>query len=296
MEHAQLSEFITKNFDRLSPQLRKAARFLLERPDDVAMRSMRDVAKLAGVPAATLVRLARSLNFPDYVAMRHVFQQRIREGEASRRYSLKARDLQRRAGDDKTLALMKDLFVAEMGNIEETFQHNDAKILLKAVESIEKAERIFVLGQRSCFPPAYVFNYVFQLFRPNSILLPSAVYSFVDELRRIGPNDLLIAMSISPYTRDVVRAVRYARANNARIVAITDDRLSPIAREADITLQTTTSTPSFFHSIISMIAIVQALLALLVARGGKKTLKAIEQSEMQLDWFGAYWNEKQEKS
>ena len=45
-----------------------------------------------------------------------------------------------------------------------------------------------------------------------------------------------------------------------------------------------------------MIAIVQALLALLVARGGKKTLKAIEQSEMQLDWFGAYWNEKQEKS
>ena len=118
---------------------------------------------------------------------------------------------------------------------------------------------------------------------------------FADELRGIDMSDLLIAISVAPYTRDVVRAVRYARNKKAKILAITDDRLSPIARDADVTLLTATSTPSFFHSIISMIALVQTLLALLVARGGKQALEAIEQSERQLDWFGAYWNEDREK-
>ena len=44
-----------------------------------------------------------------------------------------------------------------------------------------------------------------------------------------------------------------------------------------------------------MIALVQALLALLVARGGKQALDSIEQSEQQLEWFGAYWNDEKEK-
>ena len=286
---------MTTSFDRLSPQLRKAARFLLDRPDDVALRSMRDVAKMANVPAATFVRLARSLNFPDYIALRDVFHRRIREGGTVHQYSLKARDLQMRSGEDKTLALMKDIFTSEAGNIEETFQRNSSKILLAAVEYIRKSDRIFVLGQRGCFPSAYAFNYVYQLFRPNSILLQNNAGMFADELRGIDMSDLLIAISVAPYTRDVVRAVRYARNKKAKILAITDDRLSPIARDADVTLLTATSTPSFFHSIISMIALVQTLLALLVARGGKQALEAIEQSERQLDWFGAYWNEDREK-
>jgi DNA-binding MurR/RpiR family transcriptional regulator len=58
---AQLSEFVAEHFNRLSPQLRKAARYLLDHRDDVALLSMRELAQAAGLPSVTFVRLSRAL-------------------------------------------------------------------------------------------------------------------------------------------------------------------------------------------------------------------------------------------
>jgi hypothetical protein len=44
-----------------------------------------------------------------------------------------------------------------------------------------------------------------------------------------------------------------------------------------------------------MVALVQALLALLVSRGGKSALAAIELSEKQLERFKAYWPDEPRK-
>ncbi len=285
----QLAEQVSDRFGSLSPQLRKAARYLLDHPDDVALCSMRDLAQAAELPSVTFVRLSRALGFADYSELRAIFQNRLREGQQSKRYSRKARDLQLRGDETGTLELLKDLFSAEMDNIELTFEKNHPETLLKAVTLIEGAERIFVLGQRSCFPIAFFFNYVYRLFRANSLLVQSQGGMVIDELSAIGRNDLLIAISLAPYTAEVVQAVSYASDVGTRVVAITDDTLSPIARAADATLLIAAGTPSFFHSIVSMMALVQALLAVLVSRGGKGALAAIELSEKRLERFKAYW-------
>jgi DNA-binding MurR/RpiR family transcriptional regulator len=285
----QLSEFVAEHFSRLSPQLRKAARYLLDHRDDVALLSMRELAQAAGLPSVTFVRLSRALGFADYSELRVLFQKRLREGKQAKRYSRKARDLQLRGDETGTLELLKDLFSAEMDNIELTFEKNHPDTLIKTVELIETAKRVCVLGQRSCFPIGFFFNYVYRLFRGNSVLLQNQGGTLIDEFRAVGRGDVLIAISLAPYTSEVVQAVHFASEAGARIVAITDDPLSPIARAADETLLVAAGTPSFFHSIVSMVALVQALLALLVSRGGKPALAAIELSEKQLERFKAYW-------
>jgi len=177
-----------------------------------------------------------------------------------------------------------------MDNVQLTYEKNHPEALTKAVELIEGAARVCILGQRSCYPIAFFFTYVYRLFRTNAVLLQSGGGGMVlDELRGIGRNDLLIAISIAPYSTETVKTVRFARDEGARLLALTDDPLSPIARIADRTLLVAPGTPSFFHSIVSPIALVQALLALLVARGGKDALAAIERSERQLERFQAYW-------
>jgi DNA-binding MurR/RpiR family transcriptional regulator len=286
-----LSALVAERFEGLSPQLRKAARFLIDHPDDVALRSMRDLALEVGVPAATFVRLTRALGFGDYAELRALFQEDVRgRGVSGQRYSGKARQLQSRGGEsDAALELLKDLFDAEIGNIELTFERNHPSALLRAVERIERAETIRILGQRSAFPTAYFFNYVYRLFRGNSVLLQNTGGSLADELRGIAARDVLIAVSMAPYTREVVDAVQFAREQGAQIIAITDDRLSPLGRVADEVLLVASGTPSFFHSIIATVTLAQALLALLVARGGADALGAIERSEQQLERFKAYW-------
>ena len=285
-----IAQHISRRFETLTPQQRRAARFLLDHPTEVALKSMRELAQAAGVPPVTFVRLARALDFADYNALRAVFQRDVRQHRSRAGFSQKARDLQLRAGGDKTQALVKELFEAELDNIELTFSQNHPDRLVNAAELMERAERLFVLGRRSCHPTAAFFHYVHRLFRANAVLVPDGG-QLADCLRDAGPDDVLLVVSVAPYTADTVEAARWARERGARLIAITDDRLSPIGRLADVALLVGTATPSFFHSIVPMVALAQALLAVLVARGGDTALAAIEASEQQLARFQVYWTD-----
>jgi DNA-binding MurR/RpiR family transcriptional regulator len=284
-----IARHISQRFETLTPQQRRAARFLLDHPTEVALKSMRDLAQAAGVPPVTFVRLARALDFADYNALRAVFQGDVRQARPRAGFSGKARDLQLRAGGDQVLTLVKELFEAEIDNIELTFSQNHPDRLVAAAEMMERAERLFVLGRRSCHPTAAFFHYVHRLFRANTVLVPDG--QAADCLRDAGPDDVLLVVSVQPYTAETIEAARWARERGTRLIAITDDRLSPIGRLADVVLIVGTATPSFFHSIVPMVALAQALLALLVARGGDATLAAIVASEQQLARFQVYWTD-----
>jgi DNA-binding MurR/RpiR family transcriptional regulator len=45
----------------------------------------------------------------------------------------------------------------------------------------------------------------------------------------IGPADVLLAISVKPYTRQTVQAARYAKKRGARVIAVTDSEVSPLA-------------------------------------------------------------------
>ena len=68
---------LLQQFDHLSPQLQTAARFVVDHPNDVLIRSMRQVAELAGVPPSTLVRLAQHLGYAGWPALKDDFAQSL---------------------------------------------------------------------------------------------------------------------------------------------------------------------------------------------------------------------------
>ena len=66
-DYAAVKQRLEDAFPGLSPQLRQAARFVLDRPEDVALHSMRQLASRAGVHPSTMVRLARAPDYPGYI-------------------------------------------------------------------------------------------------------------------------------------------------------------------------------------------------------------------------------------
>ena len=95
---------------------------------------------------------------------------------------------------------------------------------------------MFCLGRRSSFSVAYIFHYVRSLFGEASVLIDSAGTTGVDSLRSITKADVLLAITVSPYVRETVETARYAKSRGARIIAITDSDLSPLANLADQTI------------------------------------------------------------
>ncbi len=289
LTQSELVTHLEERFDALSPQIQKVARHVLEQPLDIAVYSMREVAKRAGVPPGTLLRFATALGFDSYNALRDMCRQDVIQAQGDSPFSGRARDLQRTGRASSTARLLAEVRETEADNLDKTFAANPPETVELAVKLLERAERVYVLGQRSCFAAAYFFNYVFRLIRPASQLLDSQGGAFADDLRDVGAGDVLVVFSIEPYTADVVRAAEFARRQGAEVLAVTDSRVSPLRKSATELLLTTNRSASFFHSVLPLLALAQALIAILAARGGDKTLAAIAHAEEQLEWFHVYW-------
>jgi DNA-binding MurR/RpiR family transcriptional regulator len=288
MEFETVSQRIADAFPRLSPQLQRAARHVLDHPDDVALMSMRRLAASAQVHPSTMVRLARSFEFASYNSFREPFQHRLRGRTGG--YLDRARDLQSRGSGGATSALVEEILDNALANVRDGFETNSTATLSTCAEALGGARRVYVVGLRGCFPVAFFFHYVYRMFRDNVVLLDGRGGTFADESRALEPGDLVFAISVEPYTHETVRAVDYAKRQGGTAVVLTDSPVSPLARNADHVIIVGTESPSFFHSMAPAMALAEALVILMVARGGQEALDTIAESEGQLDDFDASWH------
>ena len=281
-----ISDRLAQAFATMPPQLKVAARWVADHPADVALLSMREQARRAGVPLPTLSRLARRLGFDGFEALKAVHAGHMREQHGSFRGS--AENLLRRRHVQKDDEFISD-HMTQLGRHLTALTSKDAVTsFIGAADRIGAARRIFCIGLRSSFAPAFMFHYIRSLFGADSVLLDSVGGTGLDVLRAIGADDVLLAVSIEPYARQTLHAVKFAAERKIGIIALTDSLLSPIASLADISIIVSTRTPSFFHAMTPALAAAECLAALVAHRRGKQSLAAIARSDQQLAAFDSY--------
>jgi DNA-binding MurR/RpiR family transcriptional regulator len=281
MTEAPLHGAILAAFDRIPRQLQAAARWVLDHPQDVALLTLREQAKRAGVVPATMTRLAQRLGHDGYDAVRDLYAENLRR-RATSVFSPKAEALvaRRKLTGDASLAHdLVDMLVHQLAGLAGPAALGQ---LTAAVDVLAKARRVFVLGQRSCYPVAFHFAYVFGFAGGAVRLLDGPGGTGADALRDARKGDALLAISVKPYTRTTVEITRYAARRGLAIVALTDSPLSPLARAARAAIMVPTESPSFFHTMTPAFAIVEALAALLAAGGGQGALAAVREIEAQM--------------
>lgn len=277
---------LVETFSSLTPELQKAARYMVENPEEIGLNSMRTVAKEAGVKPATISRLSKSLGFEEYDQLREPFRQRLRKNEPE--FAARLQAIQRRGADDGG-RLFAELRHQEIDNVERALSDANYSILLDAAETMHGSRRVYVLGLRGAYAPAFLFYYAYQLFQDNCQLLDTRAGIFADQLRGIGPEDSLFVVSFRPYTQMTIDSVEYAAEAGAKIIAVTDSVISPAASVAAHTVIVQNRSASFYHSFTAAMAVTQALIALLVAKAGGDAVKIVEEAEKQLSRISAYW-------
>lgn len=278
-------------YDSLSPQLQSGARYILERPDEVAFTSMRQLADRAGVQPATMVRLAQKLGLDGYEELREPFRDELRKQPSG--YGRRARQLQertgRRSGGRALNHLAGEMMSADRENLSLTLQAIGGDGLAATSTVLAKSRRLYILGMRSLYPAAYYTHYACALFRDDVLLLDGPGGTFADGLRGIGEDDAMLIFSLEPYTADVVEAATYAVERGAELVAVSDSLVSPMAALTPHLLLVGTDGPALFKTVVPAMAVAQALVAQMLAQGGQTALDAVAESEQQLDRFETYW-------
>jgi len=275
-----------EEFTQLTPQLRKAARYLLDHPHEAGVQSMRAVAAAAGVQPNTLVRLARHLGYPGYEDLRERFRDFLRAGLGG--FKDRAEWLQSLAREGGGGAIVSQMAAAQLQNLEQMFQRQPVADLEQAADWILAARRVFILGVGAAYPLAFSFWYVARMAFDHLLVLPRHGSLPGDDLARIGAHDVLMAMTFQPYRNEILQAAGLACARDARVIGITDSQGSPLAREVDLALLTPIHTPQFFQSNSAVMALLETLTAVLVSRAGQQAAARIEDFHRQRWDAGIY--------
>jgi DNA-binding MurR/RpiR family transcriptional regulator len=286
---SNITQRIEDGYDDLSPQLRKAARFIVKAPTEIAFCSLREVAARAQVGPTTLVRLAAQLGFPSYNAFRETFREGLRSG--ADRYAGNVEHLQRYRGGADFAPLYRDTGEFIVRNIASAYATIPAVDIAAAGQLMKRARRLYLLGLRSNYCLSFYLHYVLRTFMANLVLLDGRMGMLIDELGDIGAKDTLLAISYEPYALDAVKAVGHAAKSGAAIIAMTDTALSPIARHATRLLILPTSGTSFYQSLVPTMALIEGLICYLAARSGPRVVQRVKEEFERRDQFGAYWRD-----
>lgn len=286
MADAPLAHLVLERFDGLPPQLRAAARFLLDHPRDVALLSTREQAQRAGVSPAALTRLAQRLDLAGYEEVRRLYAQALRGAPAG--LAGRAEKLVAAGGADGDAAFVAGFLQAMGEDLSALADGAAAQALARAADALAGAARVKCLGLRSSFAVAYMAAYVMGLVGVRAELVDAPGGAGLDRLRDLADDDAVLAISVRPYTRTVRQALAFARERGATVVAVTDDPLSPIARAANVVVPVRIETPSFFHAMTPAFATVECLAALVARRRGAEAPAAARRAEEHLAAFGVY--------
>ena len=281
-------ETLKSRYAELSPQLQKAARFVIDNPGDIAVHSMRAIARRADVQHNAMVRLAREFGFEGYDQFRDLFRDFLTR-DTDTDWLHRARSIHDRFPVGTDSQIVGEYVMQEGENLQRTFGETIGPLLKDAIERMRRAGNIYVLGVRSMFPIAYYFHYTCRMFDTRSVLLTGLGGAFADDLRSIRNPDVLIVFSYYPYAKDTITAVDFAKSRGASIIAITDSEVSPVLDPQGVNFIVSNASVSLFPSLTPALSVAQVLATLHLAEGGEPSMANLRKTQEQLDNFGVYY-------
>lgn len=280
---------LTAEWDSLTPEAQKAARYVLENPADVGVSTVREIAVAANVKPNTFVRMARQVGFEGYEDFRAPFREAIRRGGVS--FPDRARWLQDIRKSGEIGGLYADMIGAAVRNIDETFAGISEEALKVAAEAIWASRQVFTLGVGVHNSNARNFTYLASTGMTQFHAIPRPGSTPADDLAWADGRDVLIAMTMKPYRTEVIDAVRIARDQGVTVIAISDSPASPISLAANHSFTVAVDTPQFFPSSVATVALLETLLSFVISVASDEIVERVEKFHRRRHQLGLYQEE-----
>jgi len=120
--------------------------------------------------------------------------------------------------------------------------------------------------------------------------LPTDGCSLAVELCAFNRRDATVVIGFAPYSHRSMQVAHSARKSGSYVLAMCYCVVAPNVLQADVVLVFATNTPSFFPSSTSALALVEILIAQLLAQAGPSAVEGLKRAEEQLHATGAYLN------
>ncbi|MBK1810325.1 MurR/RpiR family transcriptional regulator [Clostridium sp. YIM B02505] len=219
---------IRQNYEYFTQTEKKIADYVIENSKDVINISTQELAELTKTSPASVVRFSRSLGFDGFGELKIELVKSLQ--------SFNDEEIDTILKYDDTVEEMVQKIEGRVQNtLEETVRLINFKNLEESIDSIKKAETIYLLGVGASALVAMDLQQ--KLLRINR----RCVFSLDSNLAlatsvHITERDVVIAISYGGRTKEVNLAVKRARDNGAKCIAITKWGKSPLSALSHISI------------------------------------------------------------
>ena len=263
----------------MSKGQRRISEYILNHYEKAAYMTASKLGDAAGVSESTVVRFAGELGFEGYPE----FLAALRESVSSMLTAY-----QRIEMTDEMIGegdVLERTLTTDIGRIKATIEANSPEEFNAAINDIISARNVYIVGARTSSILADMLSHNLTLISDNIRRVDSSSEgSVLEQLLRIGPGDVLLAITFPRYSKRIVKGVMFAKSRGAEIIGITDAQSSPIAQASDRLLYAKSDMASFVDSLVAPLSLVNAIIVAISRRRKDELSDTFDQLER-------VWNE-----
>lgn len=218
---------IRSSMQSLSELEKTIALYIIKHPEEIINSTLASVSRQCEVSETTVLRVCRSAGFSGFsemkISLARDLSSPIREigGDLTK-------------GDDPKTILEK-VFLANIQGLYDTMGIIQEEDLVHAVDLLDSARHILIVGVGPSGVIAEdLYSKLIRLKKSCSYQTDS--YNQLIEAALLTEADLLVAVSLSGTSSDPLDTVYEAKKQKAKVICITGDGSSPIAKESEAVL------------------------------------------------------------
>lgn len=256
---------ICSAYDSFFEAEKKIADYMMEHKAQTVDMTVGELAKASGTSDATVSRFCRRCGFKGFQNLKLALAREVLEEEQSNQEV--TNDIDR--GD--LSQSLKNILANKVAELTETVKMMDPQSLEEILKKLEQARMVQLAAVGNTIPVAldgaFKFNQLGIPAVAGDIWETQAAYAF-----NLGPEDVVLIISNSGYSRRLKTLAEGARENGSTLVLITNNPDSSLAEVCDYRIITATRekllTEEFWFSRVTATAVIEILYLLL--RAGKK--------------------------
>ncbi|OHX48057.1 MurR/RpiR family transcriptional regulator [Cytobacillus oceanisediminis] len=218
---------IACSMEKFTSSESELAKYIIGNPDEISQLSINQIAKKIHISPATITRFCQKISFSGFNEFKHELKRYI--------------DLRNKpavSSDIKEIDYFSNLYQNHLEIIETTFRNMTYFDIQQAITLLTEAERVHVYGIGNSGIAAQEFKWKFfrigiqveSITDPHQAVMDAALSS---------DRSLVIGISVSGKTKEIIDAVKISKRQGASVLAISSDKSSELSRLADLSLLVT---------------------------------------------------------
>lgn len=280
---ADILALIHNQMDTFSKGQKRIANYINSSYEKAAFMTASKLGKMVNVSESTVVRFAVELGFDGYPSMQKAMQEMVRNKLTAVQRIGVTND---RLGDQDVVSMVLQ---SDIESIRMTNEALDRGVLNQAVEAINGAKNLYVVGVRSSSALAiYLSFYLRNIFDNVRLVTSSSTSEMIEQMLHVGAGDVVIGISLPRYSSRTIKLLEFARDSGAEIVVVTDSTEAPAAKLARYTLVAKSDMVSVVDSLVAPMSLLNALIVYIGRKKEKEMSRIFENLEKIWDEYGVY--------